>query len=197
MKKRLDQFTMSQFLDIACGNYSSIGADTETAKQIAASLMEQYNNVADPTTARVRLLDDERFARSGARIKLYRIMLNIINLYETCREEGVQEAYDDVRGILILAGQDRVAECDNAGMKSKIEQMLRSEESKHERMESERKANTPADMSEDEFRASFDMQTARLMAHFKFSINHDRVTASVYANLVNMACKQQRQQASK
>jgi hypothetical protein len=197
MKKRLDQFTMGQFIDIACGDYTAIGADSETAKQTAASLMEQYNYMADPATARARLLDDERYAKNGARIKLYRILLNIINLYETCREDDVQEAYNDVRDILILAGQERVAGRDNAGMKSKIEQMLRSEESQHERMESERKANTPADMSEDDFRASFDMQTARLMAHFKFSINHDRVTASVYANLVNMACKQQRQQASK
>ncbi len=188
---------MSQFLDIACGDYTAICADSETSKQVAVSLMEQYSNAADPTMARARLLDDERFARSGARIKLYRILLNIINLYETCMEEDVQEAYDDVRDILILAGQDREAERDNAGLKSKIEQMLRSEESQHERMESERKANTPADMSEDDFRASLDTQTARLMAHFKFSINHDRVTASVYANLVNMACKQQRQQAAK
>ena len=187
MKKRLDQFTMSQFLDIACGNYSHISADKETAKKVAASLMEQYNNIADPTTARARLIDDERFARSSARIKLYRILLNLISI----------KAYDDVRDILNLAGQDRVAKRDDEGMKAKIEQMLRSEESLHERMESERKANIPADMSEDDFRASFDKQTARLMAHFKFSINHDKVTASVYANLVNMACKQQRQQASK
>ena len=196
MKKRLDQYTMSQFIDIACGDYTHIGADTETSKQVAASLMEQYNNLADPATARARSLDDERFAKSGARIKLYRILLNIINLYEACREEDVQEAYDDVRGILILAGQERVAERDNAGMKSKIEQMLRSEESQHERMEQERKANAPAEMSEDEFRASFDMQTARLMVHFRFAINHDSVSASVYANLVNMACRQLRHKAA-
>ena len=187
MKKRLDQFTMSEFLDIACGNYSLIRADEETAKKVAASLMEQYNNLADPTTAKARLIDDEKFAKTGARIKLYRILLNLL----------VIDAYKEVRDILILAGQDRVASRDDEGMKSKIEQMLRTEESQHKRMEEERKANSPADMPEDDFRASFDRQTARLMAHFKFSINHDNVTASVYANLVNMACKQQRQQASK
>ena len=187
MKKRLDQFTMSEFIDIACGNYSLIRADEETAKKVAASLMEQYNNLADPTTAKARLIDEERFAKCGARIKLYRILLNLL----------VIEAFDEVRDILTLAGQDRVAKLDNDGMKPRIEQMLRTEESKLVRMEEERKANSPADMPEEEFRASFDRQTARLMAHFKLTINHDRITASVYANLVNMACKQQRQQASK
>ena len=51
MKKRLDQFTMAQFIDIACGDYSSIGADPETSKQVANSLLEQYNNMADPVSA--------------------------------------------------------------------------------------------------------------------------------------------------
>ena len=178
---------MSQFIDIACGNLSHIGADKETAKKVAAGLIEQYNNLSDPTTAKARLIDGERFARSGAKVKLYRILLNLI----------VIEAYNEVRDILTLAGQDRAAQLDNDGMKPRIEQMLRTEESKLVRMEEERKANATAELSEDDFRASFDKQTARLMAHFKFSINHDRITASVYANLVNMACKQQRQQASK
>ena len=60
MKKRLDQFTMAQFIDIACGDYSSIGADPETSKQVANSLLEQYNNMADPVSAKARLLEDER-----------------------------------------------------------------------------------------------------------------------------------------
>ena len=188
MKKRLDQFTMAQFIDIACGDYTAIGADSETAKQTAASLMEQYNYMADPATARARLLDDERYAKNGARIKLYRILLNLINIYE---------AYDDVRAILILAREDRIAKRENVSLKTKIEQMLRTEEALRERMEQERKQNFPDNFSEDEFRASFDMQTARLMAHFKFAINLETVSASVYATLVNMACRQQRQQAAK
>ena len=104
---------------------------------------------------------------------------------------------DEVRDILTIAGQGNIAKRGNDSMKSKIEQSLRSEEALRERLENERK-NTPLqNASEDDVRASFDQQTARLMAHFKFAINHDSVSASVYANLVNMACKQQRQQAGK
>ena len=188
MKKRLDQFTMAQFIDIACGDYASIGADQETARQTAASLLDQYNYMADPASAKSRLLEAERYAKNGARIKLYRILLNLINAYE---------AYDEVRSILMLAKEDKIARRENESLKAKIEQMLRTEESQRERMEKEREQSFPASFSEDEFRASFDMQTARLMAHFKFAINLETVSASVYANLVNMACRQQRQQSSK
>jgi len=187
MKKRLDQYTMSQFLDIACGDYTHIDADEETARQIAGSLIEAYNRAADPATARARLLEEEKLVKSDAKIKLYRILLNLIAI----------GAIDEVRDILNLAGQSRVSKRDNDGMKMKIEQLLRTEEGLRERLEDERRAETPADLSEDDFRASFDMQTARLMAHFKFAINHDTVTASVYANLVNMALRQQRQKATK
>ena len=102
-----------------------------------------------------------------------------------------------MRDILLIIKEDKIVRRGKDSLKAKIEQMLRSEESQYERMENERKQSSPETFSEDEFRASFDMQTARLMAHFKFSINIETVSASVYANLVNMACKQQRQQAAK
>lgn len=188
MKKRLDQFTMAQFIDIACGDYSSIGADPDTSKQVAKRLLEQYNNMADPVSAKARLLEDERRYQSDARIKLYRILLNLINVYD---------AYDEVRDILLIIKEEKIARRGKDSLKAKIEQMLRSEESQYERMENERKQSSPGTFSEDEFRASFDMQTARLMAHYKFSINIETVSASVYANLVAMTCKQQRQQAAK
>ena len=63
MKKRLNQYTMAQFIDIACGDYTHIGADTETSKQVAASLMEQYNNLADPATARMTPSLEPQFSR--------------------------------------------------------------------------------------------------------------------------------------
>ena len=188
MKQRLDQFTMAQFIDIACGEYSAIDSDGEKAKKIANNLMEQYNIAADPSSARARLLEEEKISKNDAKIKLYRILLNLVNVFG---------AYDEVRDILTIAGQGNIAKRGNDSMKSKIEQSLRSEEALRERLENERK-NTPLqNASEDDVRASFDQQTARLMAHFKFAINHDSVSASVYANLVNMACKQQRQQAGK
>ena len=188
MKRRLDQFTMAQFIDIACGDYSAIDSDGEKARNIASNLMEQYNIAADPASAKARLLENERISKNDAKVKLYRILLNLINVFE---------AHDEVREILIVAGQGNIAKRDNDSLKSKIEQSLRSEEALRERLEDERKGNPLQNASEEDVRASFDQQTARLMAHFKFAINHDSVSASVYANLVNMACKQQRQQASK
>ena len=188
MKLRLDQFSMAQFIDIACGDYTAINAKDDVARNIASDLMEQYNIVADPVSAKARLLDNERICKNSAKIKLYRILLNLINVFG---------AYDETRDILNITGQSNVSKRDDASLKAKIEQMLRTEEALRERTESERKENILQQASEDDVRASFDKQTARLMAYFKFSINLENVSASVYANLVNMACKQQRQQAAK
>ena len=176
---------MAQFIDIACGDYAPIDAGAEHKRQIAESLIEQYNNIADPVAAKSLILEKEKVARNDARIKLYRIMLNLINVYS---------AYDEVRDILLLTRQDNIAAREDERLKAKIEQMLRTEESLHERMANEMKNASPSQVSENEFRASFDRQTARLIAHFKFAVNHESISASVYANLVNMACRQQRQQ---
>ena len=184
MKKRLDQYTMAQFIDIACGDYSAMDADGEQAKEIAASLVDQYNTISDPASSKSRLLDEESKSRTSARIKLYRILLNLINVYG---------AYDDVRGILTMSGMSNIAKREDESLKAKIEQMLRTDESRYERMKEEGKEESFQNLSGDDLRASFDQQTARLMTHFKFAINHEAISASVYANLVNTACRQQRQ----
>ena len=188
MKDRLDQYSMAQFIDIACGDYTHIDADAETARQIAGNLIDKYNNAADTVSTMSRLLEGEKAGKNDSKIKFYRILLNIINVYD---------AYDDVRDILKTAGLGNIANRGDESLKAKIEQMLRTEECLYERMMQERKGDLKGNVSEDELRASFDHQTARLMAHFKFTINHETISASVYASLVNMACKQQRQQASK
>ena len=189
MKERLDQYTMSQFIDIACGDYSPIDADSETSKHVAGSLIEKYNELAEPIAAKTRLLEAEKVCKNEIRVKLYSILLNLIYVYQ---------AYDDVRDILITAKSDNVAAiADDLRLVAKIEQLLRTEKSLRERMLKERQEGVRKDVSEDEIRASFDRQTARLMSHFKFAISHRNISASVYASLVDMACRQQRQQASK
>lgn len=185
MKNRLDQYTMAQFIDIACGDYSCIDAEPETAKEVAESLIGRYNDASDPVSAKSRLLEQEKRARCKCKVVLYRILLNLINVYK---------AYDDVRDIFNMLGDNETAQQDDDVLKARLEQMLRSEEFLQKRLEQEREAEAPEEVSEDEIRTSFDRQTARLMAHFKFAINHERITASVYASLVDMACRQQRQQ---
>ena len=185
MKQRLDQYTIAQFIDIVSGDLSPIDASGETAVKIASSLVEQYNVAADPVSAKAQLSNHATDSKNDGKIKLYRILLNLINVFG---------AYDDVRNILILAKQDNVAKRDDKGLKSKIEQMLRTEEALQERSKNEKNEESA---QEDDVRAIFDRQTAKLMAHFKFSINHESISASIYANLVCMACKEQHQQAGK
>ena len=81
MKERLDQYTMSQFIDIACGDYSSIGAEPEEARRVAESLIGKYNELAEPLAAKTRLVEAEKFSKNEMKIKLYSILLNLIIVY--------------------------------------------------------------------------------------------------------------------
>lgn len=187
MKKELSRYTMAQFIDIACGDYSCIIAGTEKKERVAESLIAQYNDMSDPVSAKARLIDREKIARNECKIALLRIILNLINVYG---------AYQEVRDVLGVCGYSHLLNRDDEKLKAKLEQMLRSEEFLKKRMQEERQEENK-DVSEEDIRNSFDEQTASLMAHFKFSINHEKISASVYANLVNMACRQQRKQAER
>ena len=187
MKNKLGQYTMAQFIDIVCGDLSPIGADEETARKVAESLVEQYNTIADPASVKSRLIADEKIGKSNGKIVLYQILLNLIN---------VLEAYDDVRAILTEAGYSHIAAKDNDRIKLKIEQMLKTEEANADQLIKEKKEELAASKAVDDFRSEFDAQTAALIAHFKFAISHEQISASVYANLVNMATRQQRKAAA-
>lgn len=186
MKNRLDQYTMAQFIDIVCGDFSHIDAELKDARGIAESLIQQYNETSDPVASKVRLVENEKFGKSEAKVAFYNILLNIINVYG---------AYNDVRELLNSAHFTNISRRDDAGMKAKIEQLLRSEESNLLRLKKEREEDASLRHEEDT-RASFDKQTAALMVHFKMPISHETISASVYANLVNNFCRQQRQQAA-
>ena len=188
MKKRLNQFTMAQFIDIACGDYSSIGAKPEEARAIAENIIAQYNDMSDPASAKARLYEQEKFSRNRCKIVLFSTLLNLVNIYK---------AYDEVRDILKSIGSSDVAELEDEKLAARLEQILKQEKFQHDRMEYERsKSDADKEPTEDEIRSSFDRQTARLMAHFKFAITLERISASVYANLVNMAIRQQRAQTA-
>lgn len=188
MKERLDQYTMAQFINIACGDYTAIGSDSDKAKGVAARLITQFNEVSDPTSARAKVLGEEQSSRCDARIKLYKILLNIILVYDE---------YDEVRSILKEAGKSDLIADEDEMMTQRIEQALHREEFKYKRLRKEHEESAIAGIqTEADVRASFDKQTAALMSHFKFSINHEAISASVYANLVSMFVRQQRQQSA-
>lgn len=187
MKERLDQFTIGQFIDIVCGDRSSIGAeDDKVAESVTLSLISEYNNIADPVSAKARVISGEHRARLKARLTTAKICSNLISVYG---------AYDDVRHILVECGYP-VSSYSDEKLKNKVEQIIRSVQSEIDRLNAEKEEEVADNVMQD-FRASYDAQTARLMAHFKMPIDHNTISASVYANLVNMACCQQRKQAIK
>lgn len=190
MKTRLDQFTMSQFIDIACGNYQCIEAPDElSGKAVAMSLISQYREIATPAQAKALIVENESVGKRNMRLVLLRVCLNLMNAFS---------AYDEVRDILKQAGIG-YRNADNAGLKVIVEQMIRKDESAAKRYQEEKKKEMEELQGDDEqtLRSSYDTQTAQLMTHFKMSIDHNTVSASIYANLVAIAHRQMEDRASK
>ena len=188
MKTRLDQYTMAQFIDIVCGDRSHIDAENDDeAQKIALGLISAYNEIADPVGMKSRMIEREHGVKHSGKLTLLKICFNLMSVYG---------AYDDVRSILGQYGL-AVGHYADDRLKRKVEQLIRSEEAEQKRAQEERKEEQAVEDAATNFRASYDRQTARLMAHFKMPIDHNTISASIYANLVNMACSQQRQQAVK
>lgn len=187
MKERLDQFTMAQFIDIVCGDRSSIGAeDDKVAENVALSLITEYNSISDPIEAKARVVQGEHRARLSARLATAKICMNLINVFG---------AYDEVRHILDDCGYS-VSSYSDERLKNKVGQIIRSVQADIDRANADKREEIIENVTQD-LRASYDTQTARLMAHFKMPIDHNTISASIYANLVNMACSQQRKQIPK
>lgn len=168
MKIRLDQLTIGQFIDIICGERECIG-DTEQSLTIRNLIME-FKSIVDPSGLRVYLSNLEEIGKAKLSILTYQICENLMNLHQ----------YDDVRKILNECGlsastmpESRLA----AEVKSRIERAKNTLVKIEEEMNEEKAEDV-------DIRKEFDSQTAALMAYFKFQIDIDTMSASIYAHLV-------------
>lgn len=169
--ERLDQLTMVQFMDIACGDYKMLGGD----KVKAAELIGAFHRISDPAGYQVILQEKIEDARRKARILLFSVMLTLLSL----------DAEDDVRKLLEEIGKTRASRMEPEKMRMVVEQFLRSERAAQERAEKERVKDEQPDARK--LRADFYTEVSVLMRHFKMAIELNSVNAEVYANLRHQA----------
>lgn len=175
MKETLEQLTLSQFVDLVCGDTDvllgkhEIGHSDKLAVATRNIVLE-YRAIADPggTTSYFKHVEDWIKAK-----------MNVI-IFTMCNNLVLLKQYGRAREVLVEYGLSASGWPDSR-VDGTIQAKLAQSQRELEELEAE---NEKAIAECDKIRSQFDTQTASLMAHFKFQIDPATIKATVYANLV-------------
>lgn len=176
MIETLDKLTVSQFVDLVCGDTSVLlkkgeKVTKERIEQVTRDIIYQYREIADSNEAKSFLADSEDMVKA-------RILCSILSI---CNNLVAMKKFELVKDIL--------EECDiNAGAMSneriEAEVYSRLERARLE-LEKLRNRDDNARKGSEDPRKDFDAQTAALMAYFKFQIDPSTMKATLYAHLID------------
>lgn len=174
MIERLEQLTMSQFVDMVSGNTDvlrgkhEIVAPDKLARAMRDIVME-YKEIADPTGAHEYLAKSENLAKARIALSVYSMCDNLVSMGQR----------DRAREVLNECGIN-TSPMDEQRLMAEIKS--RMARAKRTISELEKEDETGED-SED-IRRSFDEQTGAMMSHYKFQIDVATIKATIYAHLV-------------
>lgn len=175
MKEKLEQLTLSQFVDLVCGDTGVLLGNLEIGNPnklavATRSIVLEYRAIADPggTSAYFKHVEDRIKAK-----------MNVI-IFTMCNNLRSLKQYGRVREVLMEYGLSASGWSD-----SRIDGTIQAklEQSQRELYEQEAE-NEKVNAEHEKIRGHFDAQTAEMMAHFKFQIDPDTIKATLYANLV-------------
>lgn len=181
MIERLNQLSLSQFIELSCGDNSVLlesgGSITDALlKARASELMIEYKSIVNPSSMKALLNSKEEITKECVNILLLRI----------CKALVALNAYDDVRDVLATLSID-LRKVPDEQIKSRVETMLHSAlflQKKNDEMRSSEKGENP---TSDQIRSSFYAEIAFMMTYFKMNIDVHSINAAVYANIVHQA----------
>ena len=178
MIERLNQITLSDFIELSCGNYACLLSDCKsmsesTLKEIASKLLVEYRSIVNPSNMKAMVMDKEDMLKERAKLLSLRICQALVSL--------------DVRQVLGQLNVDTRNMSDEQVI-SKLDYLLHSaifEQKRNEERRSEEHKGSKA--TPEQIRSSFDAEIAFLMTFFKMSIDSRVINAAVYANIVHQA----------
>ena len=182
MIERLNQITLSDFIELSCGNYACLLSDCKsmsesTLKEIASKLLVEYRSIVNPSNMKAMVMDKEDMLKERAKLLSLHICQALVSL----------GFYDDVRQVLGQLNVDTRNMSDEQVI-SKLDYLLHSaifEQKRNEERRSEEHKGSKA--TPEQIRSSFDAEIAFLMTFFKMSIDSRVINAAVYANIVHQA----------
>ena len=172
MIERLEQLTISQFVDLVCGDTEvlQVSGSADKAAIVLRNVVMGYRNIADPGGTHSYLQRVEEWIKAKIEVIVFTMCLNLAALKQIDRAREVLDAY----GLSSSGWND-----------SRVEGAINAKLSQAQRALNDIDAlNENADVERENIRAMFDAQTAALMAHFKFQIDPVTIKATLYANLV-------------
>ena len=94
MIERLNQITLSDFIELSCGNYACLLSDCKsmsesTLKEIASKLLVEYRSIVNPSNMKAMVMDKEDMLKERAKLLSLRICQALVSL----------GFYDDVRQV--------------------------------------------------------------------------------------------------
>lgn len=187
MIERLNQLSLSEFIELSCGDLSVLlkpddkskndTVSNEKLKERATKLMIEYKNITDSTGMKAVLIEREDFVKEKTQILLLRICQTLISI----------DGYGEVCSILSNIGID-TGNMNKEQIKRKVDELLHTalfEQKRNDDMRShEEKKKIP---SSEQIRSAFDAEIAFLMTYFRMSIDIHVINAAIYANMVHQA----------
>ncbi len=175
MKEKLEGLTLSQFVNLVCGDTSvlldrhEIGNPNKLAIATRNIVLE-YRAIADSGGTGSYFKHVEDWIKAKMNVIIFTMCNNLISLKQ----------YGRAREVLLEYGLSASGWPD-----SRVDGIIHAKLAQSQRELDDLEAENEKVIAEREnIRAQFDAQTASLMAHFKFQIDPDIIKATLYANLV-------------
>lgn len=187
MKKRLDQLTLHELIELSCGDYSVLlEGDERMNDQVlrhVASIMSTYKSIANPTQSKVDLLGKEKVSKLRMKEKCARICLML------CESGHADMARDVLKELYINPEHMKTDEA----VAAQCHAILGEVEYEAKRLD-ERAGNTKSTQP-DKIRQDWYAEIASVMGVFRMNIDPSHINAAIYANLVHQAVERSKAMA--
>ena len=175
MKEKLEQLTLSQFVDLVCGDTSVLLAHHEIGNPnklavATRNIVLEYRAIADPGGTGSYFKHVEDWIKAKMNVIIFTMCSNLVSLKQYGRAREVLVDY----GLSASGWPDSRVDGPIQANLAQSQRELQDMEVENEKVIAER----------EKIRAQFDAQTASIMAHFKFQVDPATIKATLYANLV-------------
>lgn len=181
MKSRLNEITLSQYIELLCGNYHVLLDEGEeynetVFKEVARDMISSYRSIVDSTGMKVLLTEKEDSIKCKIKVSFLQICNMLVMLNE----------YKEVRSLLSLIDTD-VSDIADEQLKDKVLELLRYATFEQHRNENAEDTTISKKVSSEDIRAYYDAEIAFIMIYFKINIDMNSINTAVYANIVHQA----------
>lgn len=189
MRTRLDQLTLSELIELSCGDYTvlcehdELLVKSEVLPRVMA-IMSEYKSIASPTQARVELMDSEKMSKLQMKEKCARICMVL------CESGHADKAREVLR---LLYVNDEHMKTDEAVI-AQCRAILGEVEYESKRLD-ERKAKEDKSTTPQQVRSNWYAEIASVMSVFRMNIDPEHTNAAIYANLVHQAVERSKAMA--